>query len=103
MSKYVDEIIQDIKSYPGSWSRYGYDGLGKNNVHITGCGNGSKYLFFWLGSVLDVEIEGMSCCAAMTWADKYRLEEVYLWWMRNATIEQLTGGVHKEKPYITIK
>jgi hypothetical protein len=90
MSKYVDEIIADIKSYPGSWSRYGYDGLFKNGVRVANCGNGSKYWFFWLGSVVEVTINN-ALCSGLTWPDRYRLEEVFLWWMRNATIEQLSG------------
>lgn len=88
MSKYVDEIIKDIKTNPQTWKRYRNDGLYKNNIIIQDCGNGSKFLLGWFTSIVDVFIEGKN--TPKTWRDCYRLEEAFIWWMRNASLSMLS-------------
>ncbi len=86
MSKYINEIIKDVRSNPETWRRYGNDGLEKDNIKIHQCGNGSKYFIFWMTSVVEVTINGKDTWGKTSWRDKYRIEEIVLWWMRNASL-----------------
>jgi hypothetical protein len=88
MSKYISEIINDIKTNPETWKRYGNAGLQKGDIIIRDCGNGHKCLL-WFTSVVEVEIDGIQCWELLTWLDKYRMEETFLWWMRNATLAMM--------------
>lgn len=89
MSKFVDELVLDIRTNPQDWKRYGDEGLIRDDVYVGPCGNGSKYFMFWLTSVVDVIIGGKSTSEHMTWRDKCRLEEAFLWWMRSQSLEAL--------------
>ena len=91
MSKYISEIIKDIKTNPKTWKRYKDNGLQKGNVIISSCGNGHRLLFAWATSVADVTINGKETWAHTTWIDKYRIEETYIWWMKNATLEMMSA------------
>lgn len=84
-SKYITEIINDIRTNPESWKRYKDKGLQKGNIIIKDCGNGSKYLWAWTTSVMDVIVNNEEC-TALTWRDKYHIEETFIWWMRNASL-----------------
>lgn len=81
MSKFVDEIVKDIRENPRKWRRYGERGLMAGEVVIDGLGN-TKAL-----SICDVLINGRDSYVALTWFDKYRIESACLWWMRNASLE----------------
>lgn len=87
MSKYITEIVKDIRSNPETWKRYGNYGLQKGNIVMSGFGNGHKLLWGWCTSVVDVTINNKD--AKLTFIDKYRLEETYKWWMRNATLAMI--------------
>lgn len=89
MSYYIREIVEDIKNSPKTWKRYGENGLQKNGVIIKKCGNGSKYFMLWLTSIAEVEVNGKGDFYSTSWSDKYRIEEAFLWWMRNASVEML--------------
>lgn len=88
MSKYVDEIIKDIRTNPQTWKRYGNNGLYKENIIIQDCGNGHKLFFAWFTSIVDVFIELKK--TPTTWRDAYRLEEAFIWWVRNASLSMLS-------------
>lgn len=89
MSKFVDEIIEDVKNNPKTWSRYKERGLKKGNIKISDCGNGSKLFLFWFTSIVDIYVNDKSTWVSTSWRDRYRLEELFLWWMRNASVEML--------------
>lgn len=90
MSKFIDEIIEDIKTSSDTWVRYGDKGLQKGDIIIDKCGNGHKFIFGWSTSVVDVIINDKdSSWGKMTWADKFRIEEAFLWWIRNASLEMM--------------
>ncbi len=89
MSKFIDEILEDIRKTPESWVRYGNDGLQKRDIVISQCGNGHKFFMAWATSIVEVTINGKKSYSITTWGDKYRIEEAFLWWMRNATVNML--------------
>lgn len=89
MSKYVIEIIKDIKSNPNSWNRYGDNGLKKDDVIIKDCGNGHKYFFGWATSVVSIIINEKDTWTTLTWFDKYKIEEAFKWWMKNASLDMI--------------
>jgi hypothetical protein len=88
-SKFIQEIIHDIRTRPESWHRHGEDGLKKGNTTIKNCGNGTKY-FLWITSIADPVIDGKSTWSHLSWRDSYCLEETFIWWMRNATVDMLS-------------
>jgi hypothetical protein len=89
MSKYVSEIIKDIRSNPNAWTRYGSRGLQKDNIKISNCGNGHKLLWGWSTSIVSVEINNNDVPDHLTWRDKYRLEETFKWWIENASLPMM--------------
>lgn len=89
MSQYINEIIKDIRTNPQSWKRYNNDGLQKGDIVIDNTGNGHKLYFGWLGSVVNVKIKGKDSWGLLTQRDKYRLEEAFLWWIRNSTLARM--------------
>jgi hypothetical protein len=89
MSKFIDEILEDIRKTPESWVRYGNDGLQKGDIIISQCGNGHKFFMGWATSIVEVTINGKDSWGKTTWRDKYRAEEAFLWWMRNASVKML--------------
>lgn len=90
MSKFIDEIVQDIKTNPQEWVRFGNDGLQKDNVTISCCGNGSRFFLFWLTSVVEVTINEKRTWGSLSWADKYRIEQAFIWWMSNASLKMVS-------------
>lgn len=89
MSKYVDQIVRDIRENPTNWVRYGSRGLQNGSTVIHNCGNGSKFLFLWATSVIQVFIRRENTDFALSFWDKYKLEEAVQWWMKNATLEMM--------------
>jgi len=90
MSRYINEIIKDIKTNPETWKRYGDNGLQKGDVIIHQCGNGNKLFMCWMTSVVEVTINGKDTWGKTTWRDRYRIEEAFLWWMRNASLAMMS-------------
>ena len=90
MSKYIDEIVKDIRENPKSWRRMGDFGLKKDNIKLSQFGNGSRFFCLWMTSIVKIEINGKDCYNQTTFIDRYRLEEAFLWWMKNASIEMLS-------------
>ncbi len=91
MSKYISEIIKDIRTNPETWKRYGDSGLQKGDVIIHQCGNGHWLFMGWMTSVVEVTINGKDTWGKTTWRDKYRIEETFLWWMRNASLVMMSA------------
>ena len=92
MSKFVDEIVKDIRTNPKTWSRFLNSGLQKAETHISNCGNGSKYFFLWATSIASVTIDGIRINSSqLSSVDKYKLEEAFIWWFKNADVEMLKG------------
>jgi hypothetical protein len=89
MSKYISEIVNDIRKNPTSWKRLGPRGLYKDNIYIDGCGNGHILLFAWATSIVDVTINGKLIPDHLTLFDKIRLEQTFKWWMKNASLEMM--------------
>ena len=89
MSKYIDEIIKDIKQNPTTWKRFDDWGLKKDNIIIAQCGNGSKFFMFWATSIAKVIINNKDTTSSITFCDRYKIEEVFLWWMKNIKLEIL--------------
>jgi len=90
MSKYISEIIKDIRANPETWKRYEDNGLQKGVVIIKDCGNGHRLLMAWMTSVAEVNINGKDTWGKTTWRDKYRVEETFLWWVKNASLEMMS-------------
>lgn len=91
MSKYINEIVQDIRTNPKSWKRKGDYGLQKGNISIEHCGNGTWWFLFYLLSIVQVTINGIeSNLHHLSPMDKVRLERTFNWWLRNASLDMLT-------------
>jgi len=88
MSKYVREIVKDIRENPDLWVRDRWNGIKKGDIRIYGCGNGSKWFFGWATSIVSLSICGKECYA-LTIGDRYALEEAVKWWMRNASLKMI--------------
>ena len=88
MSKYIDEIIKDIRTNPELWRRYKGSGLQKGKITITQTGNGHKFFFGWGTSIVSVFINGDTAYST-TWRDHYRLEQIVIWWNRNASLSMM--------------
>jgi len=89
MSKFVSEVINDIKKNPESWVRQGDYELKKDNVVISRFGNGHILFLGWMTSIIEVRINDKTSWGHLSWLDKIRIEECVSWWFRNATIEML--------------
>lgn len=85
MSKYVDEIIKDIRDNPNSWKRLDtgncYDGIQKGNIKLTQYGN-TRLL-----SIINVEIDNVR--QRKTYLDSWRLESAVTWWYKNIGLNHL--------------
>lgn len=91
MSKFINEIIEDIRNHPETWVRYGKDGLQKNDIIIDGCGNGHKLFFAWMTSIVEISVNKKEVWGHITWRDKYRMEETFRWWIRNASLQMMSA------------
>lgn len=83
MSKYIDEIIKDIRENPEQWVRHTEFGIKKGEVELSQFGNGN------ILSVVRIEINGKDSFHQATFVDKYRLEKAFSWWMKNASLDML--------------
>ena len=79
MSKYIDEIIKDIKANPETYKDYAGRGLEKGNISISGFGN-TKLL-----SIIHVYIKSKDM--PTSYIDLWRLETVIKWWYRNCNLD----------------
>ena len=83
MSKFVDEIIDDIKSNPDSWrDQIGY-GIKKDRIIITGHGNSA------ILSVIDVYVNNKQI--TRTYIDAFRLEKAVSWWYKNVSLKTISA------------
>lgn len=81
MSKYIDEIVKDIKENPESWRRKGSNGLIKDDILISDTGNG------WITSIASVEVAGLiDGFGQFSLMDRINIERVFKWWIRNASL-----------------
>ena len=81
MSKFVDEIIDDIKTNPKRWISVNGDGLSDGKFWIKGYGNTA------ILSCIDVVVNGHR--VVISYCDRYRLEKTITWWYRQACIVDL--------------
>ena len=84
MSKYIDDIIKDIKTNPETYSIYYSSGLEKDNIEITSFGTR-------MVPAMDVCINGISL--PTSYIDRWRLESVIKKWYKNMSLEQLNKGL----------
>lgn len=82
MSKFIDEIITDIKADPDSWRDQCGNGIKKGEVIITDHGNSA------LLSIIDVYVNNKRI--TRTWRDGYRLEKAVSWWYKNVSLKTLS-------------
>lgn len=82
MSKYIDEIIKDIKTNPDSWRDQQGNGIKKGDVTITGYGNTA------ILSCISVYVNYKEMPAK--WYDNYRLERAVGWWYRNVSLATIS-------------
>jgi len=81
MSKYIDDIIKDIKTNPETYSIYYSSGLKKDNIKITSFGD------FRLFPIMHVYIKDISI--PTSYIDNWRLGSVMKKWYKNVSLEQL--------------
>jgi len=86
MSKFVDEILDSIKTNPKDWTvvktRGYFTGIEKDNIIISQHGNSA------ILSIINVEINGVRI--PTTYIDLFRLERAITKWCKTQSIEQLT-------------
>jgi len=88
VSKFVDDIVEDIRINPDTWNANSSrhcsrnDGLKKDGLEITDYGN-TKLL-----SVVSLYIDGVR--TETRFIDNWRLESAVLWWYKNASLEDIT-------------
>lgn len=82
MSKYIDELIADIKGSPNTWKRYKSDGIQKGQVQIFNLGNPPMF------SVITVCINGYD--TRRTYTDAWRLEAAVRNWFKIISLEKLS-------------
>ena len=82
MSKYVDEIIKDIKENPETFKDYKGFGLEKGRVKLYGFGNTA------LLSVIDVEINDK--VIPTSYIDLWRLEVIIKRWYRTMSLSVIS-------------
>ena len=84
MSKFVDEILEDIKTNQNSWSKNNRAehgrGIKKDNIIIAFYGNSP------LLSIIDVYIDNQRM--PLTYMDRWDLEKAVGWWYRNIDLER---------------
>lgn len=81
MSKFIDEIIDDIKSNPLEWRDYRGNGIRKDEIIICGFGNSP------LLSVIDVNINGKNI--PTSYLDLWRLEVTIKNWYRTIPLKTI--------------
>ncbi len=83
MSKYIDEIIADIKQNPQNWMDYKANGVQKGNIIVNLYGN-SKLL-----SVINVRINNKEM--PTKYIDRWRLEAVIKWWYESVSLKTISA------------
>lgn len=78
-SKFVKEILADIKNNPNNWCQNDRIGISKEDIHLVGCYNG------WLLSCCDLIIKGT--IFNLTYMDRLELEKSYYKWLRKADLQ----------------
>lgn len=84
MSKWVSEIIKDIKDNPNTWKPNKHHGISKDNIVLTNFYNGA------LLSVCDIHVNGRDMYTSASYLDWYRLERAYQHWCKVVDLEVLT-------------
>ncbi len=90
MSKFVDQIIEELKTQPQSFKDYKGRGVQKNNLVVRGFGN-SAHL-----SIIHVELSGVDM--PLTYFDKFRLERAISNWYETIPLDVLeTNQISEEQ------
>lgn len=92
MSKYIDQIVYDIRNNPETWKRTYDNELSKWDIKIRKLWNGSKLFFYWFTSIVEVKINWI--CSNMddlTISDKANIEETFRWWIRNSDLSIISN------------
>ena len=90
MSNFVNQIVRDIRKEPETWELK--NGGLKHRVgaiEIVNFGNGHFLFGLWFTSICEVIICGES--VRLSWRDMFRLEQSFIWWQRNASVEMLNA------------
>ncbi len=85
MSKYIDEIITDIRNTPTSWKPY-QDGIKRGEIEIT---NGVTNTFFLYYLVPTVIVESKGIKLSMSYQDSIKIMKAVRWWFKNAPLEAM--------------
>lgn len=86
MSKFVDEIIRDIKKNPQSWEDVKGSGLKKGGIELCCCCVGYRFLSVCFVEINDEEIP-------TTYWDKWKIETAVTWWYKNIDLKFLSKRV----------
>ena len=81
MSKYINELIEDIKTNPTHWRDYKGSGIQKDNIIIYNYGNGRYF------SIIRVSINSEEM--PTSYGDLWRLEVAIKNWYRNISLDIL--------------
>lgn len=82
-SKFVRQIISDLKSNPETWKRKDRNLLQKEDIQLIGFTNDRIF------STVDVFINQKGCYLYLSFWDKFYLESAISKWMKNASVDQL--------------
>jgi hypothetical protein len=81
MSKFVDEILKDIRENKNNWIKCDNGaGIKKDNIYI--CQHGNTALL----SVVHILINEVDM--PLTYMDKWRLEKAVGWWYKNIDLQR---------------
>lgn len=90
MSKFITEIVSDIRDNPLSWKRIGQKELSKWEITISHFWNGSMLFWCWFNSIINVEINWITTTSSqLSLKDKIKLEETFIWWLKNIPLSHL--------------
>ncbi len=81
MSLFVDQIVKDLKENPNTFTRYGRNGVQKENLIITGYGNTKMF------SLIDVIIKTKNI--PLTYCDRWKLEGAVKNWYKSIPLEHI--------------
>lgn len=79
MSKYVDEIVKDIKDFSETWKAGRNNGLEKDDIIIFNCGN-PRFISSILVKIKDIYVP-------LSYIDRWKLEIVVKWWYANIPLK----------------
>lgn len=88
MSRYVTEIVNDVRANPDSWEyEHDLDGIHKDGISLYGHGN-TKLMS--ISKILAKDHDSFDYShPTMSYMDCYRVESALLWWFKNCNLDQI--------------